>query len=323
MGSASLTPEIARAIYTALVRARKFDEKVAEHYPEQEMKCPAHLSIGQEGAPAGVSVALRTDDYMVSTHRCHAHTVAKGASFKKLFAELYGRVDGCARGKGGSMHFLAPEVGALGASAIVGGSFPLALGAAFSAKMKGLDRVSVAYFGDGAIEQGVFHEVMNFASLHKLPLLVIVENNGLATITPIEKRQANKELWKHAEQYNMPGVRVDGNHAEQVYAVAVEAVARARRGDGPTMIEATCYRWREHVGYKTDFHLGFRSEEEVKAAEQNDPVKNFREYALGQKFLSTEEMDAIDAGIAQELVEAVEFAKASPYPVPEEVYLHV
>ncbi len=323
MADTAITPEIAKSIYTALVRARKFDEKVAELYPEQEMKCPAHLSIGQEGTPAGVSVALRDDDYMFSTHRCHAHTVAKGASFKKLFAELYGRVTGSARGKGGSMHFLAPEVGALGASAIVGGSFPLALGAALSSKMKGLDRVSVAYFGDGAIEQGVFHEVMNFASLHKLPLLVVVENNQLATITPLEKRQANKDLWKHAAQYNMPGVRVDGNHPQEVYAVALEAVARARRGDGPTMIEATCYRWREHVGYKTDYHLGFRSKEEVEAAENNDPVKNFAAWAAEQNLLTSKSAGEISAAVTHEIEEAVVFAKASPYPAPEELYLHV
>ena len=295
MTELNITPEIAKNLYTRLVRARLFYLKVAELFQEQEMKCPVHLSVGQEGAPAAVSAALHDDDYIVSTHRCHAHTVAKGASFKKLFAELYGRVDGCGRGKGGSMHFLAPEVGDLGASAIVGGSIPLALGAALSSKMKGLDRISVAYFGDGAIEQGVFHEVMNFASLHKLPLLVVVENNNLATVTTLEKRQANKDLWRHAEHYAMPGVRVDGNRPEKVYEVAHAAVLRARQGGGPTLIEATCYRWRGHVESKIDPKLGFRSVEDSETTEKNDAVKNYAEWALENKTLSQKEIDDIDS----------------------------
>ena len=313
----------AKKLYTALVRARKFDEKVEELYSEQEMKCPVHLSLGQEGSAAGVCVALRKDDYVFSTHRCHAHSVAKGASLKKLFAELYGKITGCARGKGGSMHLLAPEVGALGASAIVGGSFPLAAGSALAIKMKKEKKVTVAFFGDGGIEQGSFHEVMNFASLHKLPLVVIVENNSLATITPINKRQANLNLWKHAEIYNVPGFKVDGNYPERVYRVAKRAVRRARNGQGPTLVEITCFRWRGHVGPGPDYHLGFRSQSEVEAAMRNDPVNNFYKWAKRKHLMSEDTARSVVTAIDNEIEDAVKFAKESSYPDKSELYLHV
>ncbi len=313
----------AKKLFTALVRARKFDEKVSQLYPEQEMKCPVHLSLGQEGSAAGVCVALRKDDYLFSTHRCHAHTVAKGGSIKELFAELYGKVTGCSRGKGGSMHLLAPEVGALGASAIVGGSLPLALGTALATKMKKEDKVTVAFLGDGGVEQGSFHEVMNFSSLHKLPLVIIVENNGLATITPLNKRQANLDLWKHAEAYNIPGFKVDGNHPEKVYQIAKQAVARARKSEGPSLIEVTCSRWRGHVGEGTDYHLGLRSEEEVEALMRNDPVKNFHDWAIKRHLISEKEAESIRETVEDEIEIGVKFAKESPYPDKNELYLHI
>ena len=318
-----MTKETAHFLYTALVRARKFDEKIVELYPEQEMKCPVHLSIGQEAAASAIAATLEKGDTVWSTHRCHAHTVAKGADMKKLFAELYGRVTGSSRGKGGSMHFADVDVGAMGSSAIVGGSLPLALGAALASQLQGQDRVSVAFFGDGAIEQGTFHEGMNFASLRKLPMIFMCENNGLATVTTLPVRQANKDLWKHAEQYNMPGIRVDGTKPQEVYEAALEAVARARRGEGPTLIEAVCFRWREHVGPKTDFHLGFRSEAEVKEQMEKDPVRLFGEYAMEQKVLTKDELATIDAQVTQDIVDAVAFARSSPYPAVEELYLHV
>jgi len=313
----------AKKLFTALVRARKFDEKVSQLYPKQEMKCPVHLSLGQEGSAAGVCAALRKDDYMFSTHRCHAHIVAKGANIKELFAELYGKVTGCARGKGGSMHLLAPKVGALGASAIVGGSLSLALGTALAVKMKKEDKVTVAFLGDGGVEQGSFHEVMNFSSLHKLPLVIIVENNGLATITPLHKRQANLDLWKHAEAYNISGFKVDGNYPEKVYQIAKQAVVRARKSEGPSLIEVTCSRWRSHVGEGTDYHLGFRSEEEIEALMRNDPVKNFHNWAIEQHLISEKQAESIRETVEDEIEIGVKFAKESPYPDKNELYLHV
>lgn len=317
---ARLTSETARRLYEAIFRCRAFEDKVAELYPQKEMKCPTHLSTGQEAVAAGVCTALRKDDIVFSTHRCHSHTVAKGADVKALMAELYGKRTGCSHGKGGSMHFLDPDAGAYGASAIVGGTVPLAVGAALAAQMQGKDRVSVAFFGDGGIEQGSFHESMNFAALKKLPVLFICENNDLATCTHLDRRQLNKELYLHAEPYKALGMKVDGNDAEAVWAAAVKAVEHARGGRGPAMIEAPCYRWKEHVGPNTDYHLGHRTKEELEFWMARDPVKGLAESLVRKKLLSRQMVDQISGNIRKEIEDAVAFAKESPFPALEEMY---
>lgn len=304
----------AKRLYTALVRARKFDEKVGELYPEQEIKCPVHLSLGQEGSAAGVCATLEARDKVWSGHRCHATTVAKGAKFRPLFAELYGRVTGCSRGKGGSMHFVAPEVGVMGASAIVGASIPLALGSALASKLKNDDFVSVVFLGDGALEQGTFHESMNFAVLHKLPIIFIVENNNLATITELDKRQSNKVLWKHAEAYKMPGFRVDGRKPEEVFKKTDSAVRRARRGSGPTLLEIMCDRWSLHV-LTSALHVPIKG--------KKCPVVHFEKFALKNKLLNAKEVEQIKNVASAEIEDAVLFAKESPYPEAEELYQHI
>jgi len=318
-----MTPQEAKRVYEALVRARKFDEKVVEMYSEQEMKCPVHLSLGQEGAPAGVCALLSKNDVMFSTHRCHAHSVAKGASFKVLLAELYGKKTGCSGGKGGSMHFVDPECGHMGSSAIVGGSLPLSLGAALAFKLRRKKNVAIAFFGDGATEQGTFHEGLHFASLKKLPIVFVCENNGLATIIKINERQVNPELYTYAAAYKMPSVRVNGNRPEEVVAAAREAIARAMKGDGPSFIEVMCNRWHEHVGPRDDSQTGVRTVEELAAMKKDCPVKNFRQYAEKEKLLSVLIMDKIDARVDAELVDAVAYAQKSPFPKASELYLHV
>lgn len=315
-----LTPELSRKLYEAVVRARKFDEKIVELYPQQEMRCPTHLSLGQEAAAAGVCAALRKEDLIFSTHRCHSHTMAKGGDFKLMFAELYGKETGCSKGKGGSMHFVQPEMGIMGASAIVGGSVPLAVGAALAAKMQGKDIVSVAFFGDGALEQGTFHEGLNFASLKKLPVLFISENNFYATCSHLSARQAVDGLYTRAASYLMPGVQVDGTKVEDVYAAAVPAVDRARRGEGPTFIEAVCYRWKEHVGPNFDYDLGFRTKEELDSWMAKCPVKLFEKYLVQNKLLEAAELEKISAAIQAQIDEAVVYAKQSPFPKPEALY---
>lgn len=317
MEGRTLSGEVARKLYEALVRARRFDEKVAALYPEKEMKCPVHLSLGQEGSAAGVCSVLDTTDKIWSTHRCHAHSIAKGGDFKLMFAELYGKVTGASRGKGGSMHFVQPEIGIMGASAIVGASLPLALGSALASKLRKQKEVSVAFFGDGAVEQGTFHEGMNFAALHSLPIVIVVENNRLATATPIEKRHVQHQLSRYAEPYGMPGITVDGRHPEEVYFAAKEAVRRARNGEGPTLIEVLCERWSEHVIRQTNaapLAVGEGKE---------DPVKNFSKYAIAAGSLKETEVADIDARVDREIEEAVAFAKASPFPDVSELYLHV
>lgn len=304
----------AKKIYKALVRSRRFDEKVGELYTEQEIKCPVHLSLGHEGSAAGVCAALETKDKVWAGHRCHAATVSKGAAFRPLFAELYGKATGCSRGKGGSMHFVAPEVGVMGSSAVIGASIPLALGSALAAKIRKEDSVSVVFFGDGGVEQGTFHESMNFASLHKLPVIFVLENNDMSTATRLSLRQANHDLWKHAEQYKIPGFRVDGGEPQEVFNIAQKAVSSARSGGGPTLIEVMVERWAAHVltnaGYKP-------------VTGKKDPVSNFEKFAKEQGFLTEKEINEIKVSTENELTDALIFAKESPYPIPEELNLHV
>lgn len=310
----------ARAIYAGLLRCRKFEEKIAEVYAEKEMRCPVHLSIGQEASAVGVCAALGKEDMVFSTHRCHSHVVAKGADLKPLMAELYGKVTGCCRGKGGSMHLLAPEVGMFGSSAIVGGTLPLALGTAMASHLQKKPLVSVAFFGDGAMEQGTFHESLNFAALHKLPMIFVCENNRIATCTLLEKRQAARELYKHAEVYGMFSELVDGRQVQQVYEAGLKAVERARSGQGPSLIEVTCYRWKEHVGPNTDYHLGHRSKEELEEWMAKDPILLFERFAIDGKWLSASEIQQISTEIQTEVEDALVYAKQSPFPNLEELY---
>ena len=319
----SLSPELARKIYTALVRCRKFEEKIVEVYGEKEMRCPTHLSLGQEGAAAGVSVNLRKDDLVFSTHRCHSHTIAKGGDFKLMFAELYGKEAGCSKGKGGSMHFVQPDIGLMGASAIVGGSVPLAVGAALAAKMQGKDIVSVAYFGDGGIEQGAFHESMNFASLKKLPVIFVCENNFLATCTWLSVRQPYQDLYRRAAGYGVPGVQVDGTKVLEVYEAARQAVEHARSGKGPFMIEAICCRWKEHVGPNEDTHLGFRTKEDLEEWKKKDPVKLFEKLLIEKNIVIKEDLEKISNDVQSQINEAVAFSKQAPFPKPEALYENV
>ena len=319
--NSQLSPELAQKLYLSLLRCRKFEEKIVELYPQQEIRCPTHLSLGQEGVAAGVCSALEKEDLIFSTHRCHSHTIAKGADLKFLMAELYGKKTGCSKGKGGSMHFLQPEIGAMGASAIVGGTIPLAIGAALALKMKSKNQVSVAFFGDGAIEQGTFHEGLNFASLKKLPVLFICENNGLATCTPISSRQPFSDIYKRAESYMIPGNQVDGTNVHEVYQAAATAVERAKKGEGPTLIEAQCYRWREHVGPNFDYQLGFRSKEDVEKAIEKCPIKCLEEKIKNENILSKEILLEISDLVKKEIEESVNFAKESPFPQAEEIFM--
>ncbi len=317
----SMTAAVAEKVYRALLRCRKFDEKIVELYPEQEMKCPAHLSLGQEAMASGVCGALTDQDMVFSTHRCHSHTMAKGCDMNIMMAELYGKETGCCHGKGGSMHFVQPEVGMMGSSAIVGGTVPIAVGAALAAKMQGKKIVSVAFFGDGALEQGTFHEGMNFASLHKLPMIFVCENNDMATCTHLlPDRQPYMELYKRAEGYRMPGIRVDGTRAEEAYFAAAQAVARAKAGEGPSFIEGVCYRWKEHVGYKTDYHMGHRTKEELDEWMKLDPVTQFEKYAAQNKYFTQDDAKKISDDIQKQVNESVAFAKRSSFPKPESMF---
>ncbi|PYN66176.1 MAG: acetoin dehydrogenase [Candidatus Rokuibacteriota bacterium] len=306
-----------------MTRIRRAEEAIVARYPEQEIRCPTHLSIGQEAVAVGVCQALSEQDVVLSGHRCHAHYLAKGGSLRRMFAELYGKATGCCGGKGGSMHLASPETGMLGASAIVAGTVPIAVGAALAAALRGSDDVSVAFFGDAGIEQGVTHESLAFAALRRLPVVFVCENNLYATLTPLSKRQVSADVSPRAVAHGLPGVSVDGNDVLAVYEAAAHAVARARAGDGPTFIEAKTYRWREHVGPNFDVELGYRTQAELDAWMARDPLLRHARILETSGVLTAAERLALDREVEAEVADAVRFAKASPFPEPAALYADV
>jgi pyruvate dehydrogenase E1 component alpha subunit len=322
-GLRGLAPALLLDLYVTMRRIRRAEETIATLYPEQEIRCPTHLSIGQEAGATGVCLALRTTDTAVSTHRCHAHYIAKGGDLRAMFAELYGRATGCCGGKGGSMHLTAPEVGMLGASAIVAGSVPLALGTALAAQMACTDEVAVAFFGDAAMEQGVTHESLGLAALRRLPVLFVCENNLYATNTPLRTRQAGRDMAARAASHWLPGVIVDGNDVVAVYRVAKAAVERARRGDGPTLIEVKTYRFREHVGPNYDIDLGYRTQAELDHWMAREPVGGLARRLERASVLPASRRAALDAQVEAEVADAVAFAKSSPFPEPAALFADV
>ena len=247
------------AMYITILKIRKFEERVSDLLLNNEIKCPTHLYIGQEALATGVCANLKEEDYVFSTHRSHGHYIAKGGDLKLLMAELYTKRTGCSKGKGGSMHIVAPEIGFLGSSSIVGGNLPLSVGVALASSMLKNDRVSVAFFGDGATDEGVFHESLNFASLKKLPVLFICENNLFSTHLPLFLRQPTNDIYKKVESYLIPGICVDGNNVLEVFEASRKAIERARNGGGPTLIEGKTFRWRAHVGPWLDIDISFRT----------------------------------------------------------------
>jgi len=308
-----------REMYLAMLKTRKFEEKLMALYPAQEIKTPIHLYIGQEAIAAGICANLAKDDYVFSTHRSHGHYIAKGGELKPMMAELYGRRTGCSKGKGGSMHLVAPEVGILGTSSIVGGITPLATGVALASVMQGNKRVAAAFLGDGAIDEGSFHESLNFASLKKLPVLFICENNFYSICTHLRARQPADNIAQRAKGYVMPGIRVDGNDVLAVFRAAKDAVRRARNGDGPTLIECRTYRWMQHVGPNYDFESGCRFKEELDRWVKKCPIKRYKKFLLSKNIISESEMTQLANQIDKEIEEAVTFGQNSPFPDKEEL----
>ena len=306
-----------RMMYETMQRIRKFEERVAELVSKNEIICPCHLYIGEEAVATGVCAALRKDDYVFSTHRSHGHYIAKGGDIKALMAELHCRATGCSKGRGGSMHLASPDVGLPGSSAIVAGTIPLAVGVALAFSLQKRDSVSVAFFGDGAANEGTFYESLNFASLKKLPVIFVCENNLYSTHMHISACLADTDIYKKAEAFMMPSVRVDGNNAMDVFKVAKEAVEDARSGKGPALIECMTYRWRGHVGPSYDLNKGLRSKEELDYWMNRCPAKALEEFLLEHDFISESEKNKIHESIEEEIAEALVFAKKSPYPDPD------
>src|SRR3989442_5787068 len=309
-------------MYAQMYRIRIFEEQVNELYTSAKMPGLAHLYIGQEAVAVGVCEALRRDDYITSTHRGHGHCLAKGAVVDKMFAELLGKAAGYCRGKGGSMHIADQDTGNLGANAIVGGSAGMATGAAMSAKMRGTDQVAVCFFGDGALGQGVLYEAMNMASLWKLPVVYVCENNLYNEYTHFSETTAG-EMSGRPKAFGIHTEEVDGQDVRTVYATAQRLVERARRDEGPAFMICNTYRYHGH-------HVGdiqrsyYRSkEEEQQWMTQRDPLKLLRTWLIEQRMADTQTFEQIEQRVRAEVEAGVQFALDAPFPDPSEVYQDV
>jgi len=306
-----------------MLRIRMVEETIAERYAEQEMRCPVHLSIGQEATAVGASHALRHTDRVFSTHRCHAHYLAMDGDLRAMLAEIYGKAAGCVGGRGGSMHLTDPDKGMIASVPIVASSIPLAVGAALADQIDGKRNVSVAFFGDASIEEGVFHESANFASLRKLPVLFVCENNLYSVYTPLKDRQPPRQIIELARAHGMNFACADGNDVIAVFKATREAVEQARQGGGPTFLLFDTYRWREHCGPGFDNHLGYRSEAEYEAWRTRCPIEASRAKLKSQKLLTPADEEFMVNEVKREIDMAFEFAKAAPLPEPSWATAHV
>ena len=298
------------ALLALMVLIRETERRILEEYRAGHIVGAIHLSIGQEAVPVGVCAALRTDDYVFSTHRGHGHAIAKGCDLSRMMAELMGRDTGLSRGHGGSMHLFQVERGLMGGNGIVGGGIPLALGPAFAAQYRGTDQVSVGFFSEGASNQGAFAESLNLAALWKLPVVYVCENNCYAATTPVRLSCANQDIADRAKGFGLPGVVVDGNSVLEVRRAALEAVKRARDGGGPTLLECKTYRMEPHCGIIPDD----REPGEREAWQQKDPIDRFKKELFEEGLISPQDVAQIEDEAQAKLREAVEFALASPFP---------
>lgn len=309
-------------MYRTMQRIRQFDDRIVRLYVSGRLTGALHSYVGEEASGTGVCANLRPDDYVVSTHRGHGHMLAKGGRMDRMMAELFGKTTGYCQGKGGSMHIVDMSLGILGANGIVGAGIPIATGAGTAIKIRGTDQVTVCFFGDGAANTGAFHEGINMAAVWKLPVIFVVENNLYAQFTPQWMHSAQPDLFTRAQGYNMPGVSVDGNDVLAVYEAAAEAVARARRGEGPTLLETKTFRWFGHAINNPGSNIG-RDQNEIEEWKKKDPIPRFEKKLLEMGILSEADLEAIRAEVAQELEASIAFAEASPSPKPEDALLHV
>ncbi len=307
-----------REMLRLMLTIRRFELRAQELFREGlavgEFLGALHSYEGEEAIAVGVCAHLRDDDYIFSSHRGHGHAIAKGADVRAMMAELLGKSTGISRGRGGSMHMFAPQIGLMGGNGIVGGGTPLALGPAFAAQYRGTDQVTVCFFGEGAASQGVFHESLNLASLWRLPVIYVCENNLWAATTPIRDAWPVEDLAPRAESFGMPGVTVDGNDVLAVREVAGEAVRRAREGGGPTLIEAKTYRHRPHCMVLPEH----RDEEERARWQARDPIPRFESWLRKQGVINDVELADLHTEVEAEIQEAVDFARQSPLPEPDE-----
>lgn len=314
----------AQELYREMLRIRMVEEEIANRYAEQKMRCPTHLCIGQEAIAVGVCSALKKSDKILSGHRSHGHYLAKGGNLKAMIAELYGKATGCAKGKGGSMHLVDLDAGFLGAAPIVGSTIPIALGVAFTSIQQGRQEIVTVFFGDAATETGVFHESLNFAAVHQLPVLFVCENNLYSVYSPLSVRQpSNRQIFQLAKAHGISSHQMDGNNVLSVYEISKEFVNSIRFGNGPGFLEFNTYRWREHCGPLYDNDLGYRTETEFQEWEKKCPVDTMQKYLFEHKLTDQETLKQTENSINQEIANAFDYGHSSSFPTTSELDKHI
>jgi pyruvate dehydrogenase E1 component alpha subunit len=312
------TRELVQDLHRRMVRIRRFEERAGKLVESGDMPGFLHLYVGQEAVAAGVCSVLTDADQITSTHRGHGHAIAKGADFRPMFAELYGKTTGYCKGRGGSMHIVDMGRGMLGANAIVGGGIPIAVGAAFASQYRGDGTVAVSFFGDGATNIGAFHESVNMAAVMNLPVIFVIENNGYAEFTPQDRHMKLTDIAERAASYGIPGVIVDGMDVLAVREVAREAIERAKRGEGPTLIEAKTYRYFDHQGIK-GMRILYRDPAEVEAWKTRDAITLLETIGVERGLVTAEEFANIWAETEADIEDGIEFARTSPDPDPADI----
>lgn len=312
--------ELALDFYKKMKLIRRFEEKVVELVNRDEIYGTTHECIGQEAVAVGVCSALRSSDYITSTHRGHGHVIAKGGDIRYMFSELMGKVNGYNRGKGGSMHISDPDLGILGANGIVGAGVPIAVGAALAVKMKKMDRVVISFYGDGAVNQGVVHEAMNMAAIWNLPVIFVCENNQYAVSTSITYSTRIKDLSQRAAAYGFSGRTIDGMDVEEVYITSREIIEKCRSGGGPYLLECKTYRFHGHFTAEPVLGLKYRTDEEINSYRERCPIKSWVNRIIKMNLCSKEDIEGIDHQIEMRINEAVEFARKSSFPLQESAF---
>lgn len=311
---------VAKKILISMIRIRRYEEAIARRYSEQEMRCPTHLSVGQEAVPAVIGELLTKNDLAVSTHRCHAHYLGKGGSGKKMIAELYGKETGCTKGRGGSMHLVDLSCGFKGATSIVGNSIPIGVGLALALKLDKKDTLACVFMGDAAVEEGAFYESANFAAVHHLPVLFVCENNLYSVYSHLKVRQPEKrKIYEMVAAIGVTASCGDGNDALQSYVVLKKAVEAIRQGKGPQFVELATYRWLEHCGPNFDNDIGYRTEAEFQAWKANDPIARLMKQLQSDPTNSLD-IEEIEQAIQAEIDAAFLFAKQSSFPAADSAY---
>lgn len=319
-----MTPETAKQLLFQMKRIRFVEEEIARRYPAGAMRCPTHLSVGQEAVATAVGLALMHDDLVVSGHRAHAHYLAKGGCLKAMLAEIYGKAAGCSGGKGGSMHLIDESVGFMGSTAIVGGTVPVGVGLAYGIKLKLSRQVSCVFHGDAVVEAGAFLESANFAALKNLPVLFVCENNLYSVYSPLTVRQpAGRSIADMVSGFGIRAESGDGNDVVAVYEKVSDVLSEIRAEGGPRFLEFSTYRWLEHCGPYYDNHIGYRTEAEYQEWKAKEPIGRFQSALLADATVTEAEIERMCSAIVQEVEDAFAFAEVAPMPKPEEAYTHL